>query len=588
MTTRLPSPAGDWIDRSKPVEFEFESRKYSGFEGDTVTSALLAAGVRVLGRSFKYHRPRGVLSMANHDINVLLQAGQRLNVRGDVEPLVGGLALTAVNTLGGVSSDRAGILDRLSPFLPVGFYYKAFYRPKWLAGFWEGVFRRLTGLGRLDFSTPHVRTPKRYDFCDVLVIGAGPSGLSAAIAAAEAGATVVVVDENAHPGGSLGYQRGAAEDASALLRALLARVAELPNISLRTSTLAAACYADHWVPLVDAQRLTKMRARAMIVAGGAYEQPAVFRNNDLPGVMLATAAQRLIYRYGVRPMQRALVLTANADGYSAALDLAAHGVEIAAIVDLNTDKNPASAAAEAVRRGIRVIQGYTVYEAQGDAGVASASVCPLLANGRPDASRAESIACDAIVTSVGYAPAAPLLYQAGTQMRHDEALGQFVPEKLPDGVFAAGRVNGVYDFSRRPLDGARAGRAAAKHLGFQAADPEPVARDGEGINHPLPDLPAPQGKKLHRLRRGPAAQGFRERSPGRLRQHRVDETIHHGRHGAEPGQAFEHECNPHPGAHSRPRAGRGRNHHGAALLSSGAAFAPGRARLSTRAADAHP
>ncbi len=176
MSTRLPPVDGEWIDRSREVVFTFEGRRVRGLAGDTIASALWAADVRVLGRSFKYHRPRGVLSAANHDVNALMQWGARLNVRADVEPLVPGMSVEAVNTAGGVAADRMRILDRLGRFLPVGFYYKAFHRPKALAAFWERFFRRVTGLGRVDFTTPHIRTPKRYDHADVLVVGGGTLG----------------------------------------------------------------------------------------------------------------------------------------------------------------------------------------------------------------------------------------------------------------------------------------------------------------------------------------------------------------------------------------------------------------------------
>jgi sarcosine oxidase subunit alpha len=494
MTSRLAPLPGEWIDRTKPVRFDFEGKGYSGFAGDTVTSALLANGASVLGRSFKYHRPRGVMSMANHDVNALFQAGQRLNLRGDVEPVVHGSAVTAVNTFGGLENDRARLLDKLSAFLPVGFYYKAFHSPRFLAGWWEGVFRRITGLGRVDPGTPRIRTPKRYDFCDVLVVGAGPSGMAAAVAAAEAGASVVLVDENAHIGGSLGYQRGGVPGAPGDLDELRGRIAQLPGISVRTGTTAAGYYADHWIPLVDATRITKMRARAAVVAAGVFEQPAVFRNNDLPGVMLASAAQRLIYRYAVRPMRRALVLTANADGYHAALDLLANGVDVAAIVDLNRSTNANGAAGEIARRNIRVLQGHTVFEAQGKTAVTGAVVCALHDDGSPDPSRAETVACDGVVMSVGYAPAAPLLYQAGAQMRYDEALGQFVPATLPEGVFAAGRVNGVY--AQRRADGERAGLEAARYLGYAAGAAGEVGRDGAGVNHPYPVFAHPKAKNF--------------------------------------------------------------------------------------------
>ncbi|MFN9388847.1 MAG: 2Fe-2S iron-sulfur cluster-binding protein [Betaproteobacteria bacterium] len=362
---RLPPVSGEWIDRSRTIDFRFEGVAYQGFAGDVPSAALWAAGVRTLGRSFKYHRPRGLLSFANHDVNALMQWGARLNLRADVEPLEPGMDLTAVNTFGGVQGDRARVLDLLGAFLPVGFYYKAFHRPRALFPFWERFFRRVTGLGRLDFRAPRLHTPKRYDFADVLVVGAGPSGMAAAVAAGRAGARVVLVDENARIGGSLGWQRGGDTASLERLRALEADLAALPNVSVRPGTLAAGWYADHWIALVDAVRMTKLRARATIVAGGAFEQPAVFRNNDLPGVMLASAAQRLVHRYAVKPMDRAVVLTANADGYRAALDLLAAGVSVGPIVDLRAEGESSGLSERVKQVGIQVLRGHCVLEARG-------------------------------------------------------------------------------------------------------------------------------------------------------------------------------------------------------------------------------
>jgi len=189
--SRVPHIAGELIDRNRTVEFQFEGRPCQGYHGDTISSALAASGVQIVGRSFKYHRPRGLLSYANHDVNALVQvrAGERSvpNVRADVVPVEPGWDIRAVNTRGGVDSDRLAVLNHLSPFLPVGFYYKAFYSKR-LFPRWERMFRRLSGLGCVDLSAERRSTPKRYDFCDVLVIGAGPSGLAAALAAARAGA----------------------------------------------------------------------------------------------------------------------------------------------------------------------------------------------------------------------------------------------------------------------------------------------------------------------------------------------------------------------------------------------------------------
>ena len=503
MSSRLAPVPGEWIDRTRTVGFEFEGKRYSGFAGDTMSSALIANGVHLLGRSFKYHRARGILSMANHDANVMLQAGQRLNVRGDVEAVEEASVLTAANTFGGLHADRARIFDRLSLFLPVGFYYKAFHTPKFLGGWWERVFRRLTGLGRMDFAAPRLRTPKRYDFCDVLVVGAGATGMAAAISAAEAGASVVLIDENADIGGSLGYQRGGQLDCLSRLAQLRIKLEDLGGVDVRTGTYAAGYYADNWIPLVDATRVTKMRARSLIVASGVYEQPAVFRNNDLPGVMLSSAAQRLLYRYAVRPMRRAVVLTCNTDGYVAALDLLANGIEVAAIVDMNSDKDDSAAAQELAQRDVRVLQSHAVLEALGSEAVSAVSVCPLGRDGHPDSKATESIACDGVIVSVGYAPAAPLLYQAGAKMDYHDGLAQFVPAQLPEGVFAAGRANGVY--TQRQADGERAGRQAAQFLGLDVTPISgveesvleiPVERDSAGINHPYPVTAHPKAKNF--------------------------------------------------------------------------------------------
>jgi sarcosine oxidase subunit alpha len=496
--SRLPPRSSEWIDRANPIEFSFEGRRYRGFAGDTVSSALWAAGVRVLGRSFKYHRPRGLLSFANHDINAMMQNGQRLNLRADVTPLEPGMDLSAINTWGSVVTDPGRILDKLSPLLPVGFYYKAFHSKR-LFPLWEKMFRRITGLGTLDLATPHIRTAKRYDFCDVLIIGGGPSGLSAALAAAENGCDVVIVDENPHPGGSGCYRLGGEQANLSPVKALVAQVQAHPRIRLQSTTLAAGYYIDHWIPLLKQDHLVKMRAGAVVIATGSYEQPAVFRNNDLPGVMLASASQRLIHRYAVRPMETAVVLTANRDGYVAALDLLAAGVRVQAVADLRNA--PADAEMlEALRaRGVTTLPGHCIHEALpnrvGD-GLEAVQICSIGADGEPRPAQANRFECDGVVMSVGYAPAANLLYQAGARMRFDATLQQFVPEQLPKGVFACGQVNGLFTPAGRHLDGQRAGLAAAAYLGRATAPTISVPQEAVSPNHAWPIVPHAQGKNF--------------------------------------------------------------------------------------------
>ncbi|HEY3235818.1 MAG TPA: 2Fe-2S iron-sulfur cluster-binding protein, partial [Polyangiaceae bacterium] len=444
---RLPPQPREWIDRDAPLDFHFEGSAYSGFSGDTITSALAAHGVRMLGRSFKYHRPRGVYSLANHDVNALMQDAQRLNIRADVTPVWQGADLYAVNTLGGLNADRYRVMDRLSAFFPVGFYYKTFHKPRWLFPFWERRLRNAAGLGKVDLKHPRVRTPKDYAFCDVLVIGGGPAGLSAALSAAKASARVMLVDENPRLGGSLTYQYGGKSDALSLAEPLLSQVQSEKGIEVRLSTVAAGYYADHWIALVDDRRLTKLRARSVIVASGCFEIPAVFRNNDLPGVMLASAAQRLIFRFAVKPCHRALVLAANAEGYQACLDLMRAGVEVAGLADLRAEGEPSALGTEVAEAGVPIYAGYAVREARpasGKRGIRGALICPWDGAGNTDTRKAVELRCDGIAMSVGYAAADSLICQSGGKMAYSTPLEQFVPQALPPGVFCAGRVNGVH------------------------------------------------------------------------------------------------------------------------------------------------
>jgi sarcosine oxidase subunit alpha len=495
MSARLEPIPGEWIDRGRALQFRFEGQAYRGYAGDVVSSALWAAGARVLGRSFKYHRPRGVLSLANHDSNALLEDAARMNLRADVTPLTDGMELRAVNTAGGVARDRLRLANAFGALMPVGFYYKAFHRPRWAAAYWESLFRHLSGLGRVSRERRRERTAKRYGVTDVLVVGAGAAGLSAAIAAAEAGAAVLVVDENARPGGSLTYTRSGAADAPAVLAELLARAARLPNLEIRCGTVAAGYYADHYVPLVDAGRMTKLRARTVIVASGAIEQPAAFGNNDLPGIMLGSAAQRLIYRYAVRPMQRAVVLAANAEGYAVALDLHGAGVTVAAVIDLRPAGEPGELGRRVAAAGIAVRAGACIDHARGRRDcVAAVAVRAVGADGQPSGAPA-LIDCDGVAMSVGFAADLALLRQAGAGLAYHAGLEQFLPEQLPDGLFAAGRVTGVYGLADRLRDGERAGRAAAAALGFTAtgASPAPGAI-GAAVSHAYPIVATTTGK----------------------------------------------------------------------------------------------
>lgn len=495
--SRLPRPYGRWIDRNKAISFRFDGHAFTGFEGDTLSTALWANGVRVLGRSFKYHRARGISSLSGIDTNCMVEDDHSTNLRGDLLPLREGLDVRAVNTLGGAQNDVLRILGRFHAFTPVGFYYKAFHTPKSLFPFYERFLRRLGGLGRVNTTEPIKHTPKRYDFCDVLVAGAGPAGLSAAVAAAKQGAKVLLIDENPALGGSLNYHAVADSNAETILKDLLAQVTASPSIVARTSTIAVSHDADNWVALLDAEALTKVRARTVVYANGCYEQPAVFRNNDLPGVMLMTAARRLVHLYAVAPFKNAVVLAANAEAYEGALDLHRAGLEVQAIVDLRPAGEKSEVGRAADEAGIHIHRGACIYEAipsAGARGVSAVTICRLDDQGRPRPETAEREACDGIAMSVQFTPADGLLRQAGTVMRYEPALEQFVPDKCPSFVFAAGKVNGVFDLAARVADGAAAGEEAVAALNSMATQKtaRPVRQNG-AHSHPYPIFPHPKG-----------------------------------------------------------------------------------------------
>src|SRR6202790_1652409 len=485
MMHRLERHAGEWLDRSAVLRFTFEGREYQGYAGDTISSALAAAGLALLARSFKYHRPRSILSFANHDSNTLFQVDGVPNVRGDVTLLRDGMRVSAINTFGGLGHDKARVLDRFARLLPVGFYYKAFHSKR-LFPRWERMFRALTGLGSVSLSAAREATPKRYGFCDVLVIGAGPSGLAAALAAAEAGAQVALVDESVRLEGN-----GAP---AALVRA----VHDSQSIAVHAATVAAGYYADHWVALVGPVCMTKMRAKAVVFATGVIEQPAVFRNNDLPGVMLASGASRLLARYGVAPGRRVVLVAANLEAYVTCLELCRRGVHVAGIVELRADPESDAAATACAARGIPVLNAHAPYEAirGSDGGVAGLNVARLTAAGVLDANSPRHIECDAILMSVGWAAAAQLFLQAGGTTQFSEELQQFIPKDLPPGIYAAGRVNGVYDAESRLADGRRAGLQAAAHAGFGVPRAELVARSTRCPSHRFPIIDHPSGKNF--------------------------------------------------------------------------------------------
>ncbi len=500
---RLSAPAGLLIDRNLPVSFRFEGKTYQGFAGDTIASALAANDVWLLGRSFKYHRPRGVRSMAGLEADPLVQLEHEPNVAADRRPIEPDLDVRGQHYSGSLERDWQAAIGWLSRFLPVGFYYKAFFRPKGIwQRVWEPLVRRNAGLGSIRTDSPHGYYDKAYGFYDVVVVGAGPAGLAAAMAAARVGAEVLLVEQETVLGGSLNYTRfdvGGVRGEQ--LRAqLVSAVEDDPRITVMTGALCNAWFADNWLPIIRGNRMYKIRAREVILATGAMEQPAVFRNNDLPGVMLGSAAQRLVRLYGVRPGRRAVILTGNSDGYGVALDLADAGVDVTNVVDMRANPPTCPLSAAVRERGLPVVSGHTVYEAQSTAGnrhVRSVALSPIIGQGRCGPAD-HRIDCDLVCLSPGYTPAYQLALQAKAKLSYDDASAIFSIQDLPEHISLSGSVNGAYDLGAAVGDGQHAGWRAAQALGLDAGPQPEMPRDkgDQGINFPWPIFPHPKGKEF--------------------------------------------------------------------------------------------
>ncbi|BCG71742.1 aminomethyltransferase [Mesorhizobium sp. 113-1-2] len=484
MTERLPFPWGSRLDRTRKIRFDFDGRSLEGFAGDCIASAMAGSDRWILSRSFKYHRPRGILSMAGQDANTLVQLPDEPNVRADLRSIAEGLKVTAQNVNGTAERDRGAVLDRLGRFMPVGFYYRSFFGPgakSWLK-FWEPMIRRSAGLGKVDPAAGHGHYIRENLHTDVLVVGAGPAGLSAAIKAAEAGAEVLLVDLNPELGGALTYARFGLEtaEAEATLQALRDAAEKLGNLRVLTNATCNGWFADNWLPVLQGETLYRVRAKQVVVAAGSHEQPLVFRNNDLPGILLSSAAQRLMRHYAVRPGRRAVVFAGNRDGYLAALDLLDAGVPLVAVLDPTADASGNPIAKHLVERGVRIIWNVTVTEALGSAGNRHVRAIRF---STPEHGT-ELLECDHLVVAAGYTPSYQLPLHAGAKLGFDETSRQFVLSNLPEAFHVAGSAAGYFELSSVLRSGEIAGAAAVRGVGHDVDLPAVIPDTGAaGMNH---------------------------------------------------------------------------------------------------------
>jgi len=470
---RLNPRPTEIIRRDKPVHFRFNGKRYTGYEGDTISAALWANGVRVISRSFKYHRPRGDFALDGSDPNALVQIGDEPNVCAGKTLIREGMAISPQNVTPSLDFDLMSINGALHRFLPVGFYYKAFHS-KWLWPFYEKVLRRVAGLGRVDPHSPQRYYDKQYKHADVLVVGGGPAGLNAALAAAQAGAKTLLIEQERFLGGHLRFRPGDLEGQThAELATQLARQVEAhKNVEVLRGAVAMGFYSDHWVPAFTDERLYKIRGAATVVATGALERTLVFSNNDLPGILLGSAAARLLNLYAVRPGENALVVSANDDGLRLALDLRAADINVTVAEERAAAQNKLSDALQSA--GVSVHWRHTVSAAHGKRQLSNASLLPLNADGNlSDApEKSVNVDCDTMILSLGYAPNAALLYQSHAKLAWDDATREMLPAEFPKGVHAAGRVCGSHGLETALLEGRIAGANAAADAGFASEGSE--------------------------------------------------------------------------------------------------------------------
>ncbi len=469
---------------ARVARFTFDGVHYAGLEGDTLASALLANGVHLVGRSFKYHRPRGFLSAGAEEPNALVGVHRDAtrktpNVRATVQEIYDGLTAVSQNRWPSLKMDVGAVNDLASPFFSAGFYYKTFMWPKaaW-KHLYEPKIRAAAGLGEAPDEADTDHYAARYAHCDVLVLGGGAAGLAAALAAAETGARVILADEQPELGGSLRFESGAVvedRDGWAWAQATEARLRAMDNVRVLTRTTAFGYYAQNFVglaervtehlpaPLPDLprERLWQVRAKRVVLATGAIERHMVFPDNDRPGVMLASAGRTYLNHYGVAVGRKVGIYTANDSAYFAAIDLKKAGIDIPAIVDLR-DNPQGPVVDEARALGIEINAGRAVVGVGGRQRVTSMTVQPK--NG--GASR--SIAVDALLTSAGWTPSVHLFSQSRGKVSYDDAGRRFLPGAYAQDCVSVGACNGTDDLADAVAEAATAGHEAAKTAGLKA------------------------------------------------------------------------------------------------------------------------
>lgn len=504
-TSRNRLAEGGRIERSKTLAFTFNGRRYTGFEGDTLASALLANGIKVLARSFKYHRPRGLYSAGVEEPNavVQLETGTRTrpNLQATEIELYDGLSAKSVNCWPSVEFDIGAINSVAARLLPAGFYYKTFMWPKSFWMTYEKVIRNAAGLGTAPTGPDPDTYDKMHEHTDVLVVGAGPGGLAAALAAGRSGARVIVVDQECEFGGRLLCQSETINSKPAMqwVEAAVDELQAMEDVRVLTRTTAFGYYDHNYLGLVErrhinvarpisgsSERLWRIRAKQVVLATGAIERPLVFANNDRPGVMLAGALRTYATRYGVAAGKMAVIFTNNDDAYRSALALDDAGITVSAVVDLRDD--PDGPLVDAVRaRNITVFDGWAVTAVIGSKALSGVEITQLSADGDSLVGQPRRLDCDVLGSSGGWNPVVHLHSQSGGKAVFDQTIQSFVPGPQVQAERSAGACAGTFALSDCLSGGHAAGKTAAKLAGFSPSrHKKPTAE--EALEAPLKAL----------------------------------------------------------------------------------------------------
>tara|TARA_B110000971_G_scaffold10995_1_gene10425 strand:- start:8258 stop:11266 length:3009 start_codon:yes stop_codon:yes gene_type:complete len=478
---------GGRIDRDNQLKFSFNGKTYTGQAGDTLASALLANGIHMVGRSWKYHRPRGILSAGAEEPNAIfqLEKGEKTipNARATQVELYDDLDASSVNCWPSLDFDLLSINSKVSRMLPAGFYYKTFMWPKSMWMKYEHIIRKASGLGK----SPEVNDSDRYEHshrhCDVLIAGGGVAGLTAALAAGRAGARVILVDEQSEFGGMAlsSYDKIDGQPVSDWIQAAVAELQELPEVMLLPRSTAYG-YHDYNFLTIN-QRLTDhlalnnrkggreklwhIRAHQVVLATGAMERPLVHSNNDRPGIMLASAVSTYVNRYAVKPGERAVIFTNNDSAYQTALDLNAAGAQVVAVVDARSQSS--SELANMVRSaGIEVMNSCAVVDTSGGKRLQSVQVMSLSSDGQSVSGQRRTLSCDLLAVSGGWSPVVHLSSQSGAKAVWNEEAAMFIPGEPVQQQASVGSANGTLELKLSLIEAANAGNAAAKACGFDS------------------------------------------------------------------------------------------------------------------------